>query len=615
MEKDHNAGYTPIHPAPPSRDSGNNLAKTRLKNPIHATTDDLRQQAEKRVEAYTQNGTMIQTIEETQHLVHELQVHQVELEMQNDELRRAHEQLENSRERYFRLYDLAPVGYVTLNENGLILEANLATADLVGTPQTSLLHLPLPNFILPEDQDIFYQLRKNLFGNRTKQACELRLKKRGDSAIWVRVDASPVQGTEHGQVVAFCTLSDITAVKNAEAERGKLQVQLAQHRKMESVGRLAGGVAHNFNNLMGAVLGHGELLCNDLPPDNPLLENAMAICAAAQRSAALTRQLLAFAAKQLVQPRVLDVNHSLEGTLTLLQQLIGKNIQLVWQPGRDLWQVKIDPSQLDQMILDLTTNARDAIAGMGTITITTGNIEVGKAALDAHPESSPGEYVLITVSDTGPGIPHEILDHIFEPFFTTKGPDHGTGLGLATLHGIIRQNHGFVQVKSKPGQGVTFLIYLPRSLEQFIEVPAKPSAVMPQRGKETILIVEDEQDLLTMNRMILEKLGYKVLEAASPAHALNVVREYKDPIHLLLMDVILPRMSGRALAEKLQSSRPTMKCLFMSGYSAEMIAHQGFLAEGVAFLQKPFSMNDLAARIRATLDKDETASSHHMRLQ
>jgi CheY-like chemotaxis protein len=327
---------------------------------------------------------------------------------------------------------------------------------------------------------------------------------------------------------------------------------------------------------------------------------------AARRSADLTRQLLTFAARQMVRPQVLDLNRTLEDTLSMLRRLIGGNIQLVWNPGGDLWRVKIDPSQVDQILVDLATNARDAIPGTGTITIQTANVVLGKDFQAVSPGFSSGEFVLIKVSDTGPGMPREVLDHLFEPFFTTKKEAPGAGLGLATLFGIVTQNHGSVRVHSEPGKGTTFLVYLPRCVEEVVEIPPALPPVAPRRGRETILLVEDEADLLVLGKTLLESLGYTVFGFLNPAAAIQKAGEYKAPIHLLLTDVVLPEMNGRELAGRLVAIRPDLKCLFMSGYSDELIAQRGLLPDGALFIQKPFTVRELGAKIRATLDHPKT---------
>ncbi|MDP3478591.1 MAG: PocR ligand-binding domain-containing protein [Desulfoprunum sp.] len=389
----------------------------------------------------------------------------------------------------------------------------------------------------------------------------------------------------------------------AQADRAILQSQLMQSQKMESVGRLAGGVAHDFNNMLGVILGHVEMAQDQVDPADPLFEDLNEVKKAAQRSADLTRQLLAFARKQTVSPKVLDLNETVEGLFKMLRRLIGEDIDLVWQPGTGLWQVKIDPSQVDQILANLTVNARDAIEGVGKITIETQNATLDDEYCTDHIGFIPGSYVMLSISDDGCGMDPEVQEHIFEPFFTTKGVGQGTGLGLATIYGIVKQNGGFIYVYSEPGQGTTLRIYLPKHVGKALTPDRENLAEMEQRGQETILLVEDEPSILHLGKRMLEKLGYRVLAAATPGEALRLAEQNSGEIHLLLTDVVMPEMNGRDLARRLLSLYPDLKRLFMSGYTANVIAHHGVLDEGVHFIQKPFSKTELSVKVREALEK------------
>jgi PAS domain S-box-containing protein len=394
---------------------------------------------------------------------------------------------------------------------------------------------------------------------------------------------------------------DITEHKHAEEEKAKLEAQLQQAQKMESVGRLAGGVAHDFNNMLGVILGHAEIAMDRIGTDQPLHGDLQAIRNAAHRSADLTRQLLAFARKQTVSPRVLDLNETLAGMLNMLQRLIGEDIHLSWLPDQALWPIKIDPTQIDQVLANLCVNARDAIAGVGELTIKMGNHRFDADYCADHPSVTPGEYVLLAVSDDGCGMDRETINNIFEPFFTTKGLGKGTGLGLSTIYGIVKQNNGFIDVYSEPGMGTTFRIYLPRHLG---DAEQDRTAWLPEpimRGRETVLVVEDEPAILSLTRLMLEKQGYCVLTAGTTAEAIHLAEKHAAEIHLLMTDVVMPEMNGRDLAKKLVSLCPHLKCLFTSGYTADVIAHHGVLDDRVYFIQKPFSGNDLATKVRAAL--------------
>ncbi|MCE5264292.1 MAG: transporter substrate-binding domain-containing protein [Deltaproteobacteria bacterium] len=395
---------------------------------------------------------------------------------------------------------------------------------------------------------------------------------------------------------------DITERKRAEAEREKLHEQLLQSQKLEAIGTLAGGVAHDFNNMLGAIIGYAELTLMQMDAENPSRKNLDRILDAAQRSAALTRQLLTFARKQTVTPVVMDLNESIESTLKMLRRLIGENISLIWLPGQGPCIVRMDPSQFDQILVNLCVNAKDAIAGVGRITIETDAASVDQVYCDSHAGAVPGDYVILSVSDDGCGMDKETLNRIFEPFFTTKGTGEGTGMGLATVYGIVKQSHGVINVYSEPHRGTTFKIYIPCHASE--AATAKPERIeeIPRSRGETILIVEDDPTLLEMGGMMLQQLGYSVILAGTPSEAIRIAEENSSEVQLFITDVVMPEMNGRDLADRLQSIRPTMKSLFMSGYTAEVIAHQGVLEKGIKLIQKPFSLKDLAIGIRNVLD-------------
>ena len=396
-------------------------------------------------------------------------------------------------------------------------------------------------------------------------------------------------------------IAQIIILKREQSNRERLEEQLRMAQKMESVGRLAGGVAHDFNNMLGVIIGHTELAQDQITSAHPLFDDLQEIRKAAQRSAGLTRQLLAFARKQTVTPKVLNLNQTLERMLTMLRRLIGESIELVWLPGSEVWPVKIDLSQIDQILANLCVNARDAIAGVGTITVATANKSLSATDCDEHLDAASGDYVQITLHDNGCGMDEATLNHIFEPFYTTKDIGQGTGLGLATVYGAIKQNNGFIYATSAPGAGTTFTIYLPRhkvQAEPLVEdTPEEPAL----RGRECVLLVEDEPTILKMTSTMLDRLGYSVMAASTPGQAIRLVDEFAGKIHLLLTDVVMPLMNGRDLAQRLLASQPEMKCLFMSGYTADIISQHGVLDDGVSFIQKPFSTTKLAATIRKIL--------------
>lgn len=483
---------------------------------------------------------------------------------------------------------------------------NTASETLYGFSREEALGRQLEELIIPPEMrhGVIGAVNNWLSQGIPIPAGELVLQGKGGRPVNV-FSSHVMQINIHGEPEMYCIDIDITERKRNEKEREKLQAQLLQAQKMESIGRLAGGVAHDFNNMLQTILGYSDLSLAQVEETSPVHEGLLEIRKAALRSADLTRQLLAFARKQTVCPKILDLNDTVAGMLKMLQRLIGENIDLAWLPGHDLWPVKMDPSQLDQILANLAVNARDAIADTGKITIETENISRDAAYCADHPDCLPGEYVLLAVSDNGCGMDRETLAQIFEPFFTTKENGKGTGLGLATVYGIVKQNNGFVNVYSEPGQGTTFSIYLPCFASETVATETRP-ADESTGGTETVLLVEDEAALLHLGQTILQRLGYTVLPANTPMAALELAREHAGEIHLLITDVVMPEMNGRDLAQRLSSLRPAMQCLFMSGYTADVIAHHGVLDTGIHFIQKPFCMDDLARTIRETLKDNKT---------
>ncbi|MDD2997720.1 MAG: PocR ligand-binding domain-containing protein [Candidatus Riflebacteria bacterium] len=436
-------------------------------------------------------------------------------------------------------------------------------------------------------------------GKMPDYECEFRMRHKDGHWVWILDRGRIMRRDNTGKpLLMFGTHTDITARKMAEEEQKNLQAQLYQAQKMESVGRLAGGVAHDFNNMLGAILGFSELAMLGLDKSQRLFTYMQEIRKAAERSAGLTRQLLAFARRQDVILKVLDLNVIVEGILKMLQRIIGEDIELAWLPCGVPAVVEVDPSQVDQILANLCVNARDAIGDTGKLTIETDVVNFDQEYCALHAGYVPGDYVLLAVSDNGHGMDSETLSHLFEPFFTTKAVGKGTGLGLATVYGIVKQNNGFINVYSEPGQGTTFKIYLPRHVSTALSVPGDKIVKSSPHGHETILLVEDEPMLLEITQNMLEHHGYHVLPAASPCEAIRLAQEYTEKINLLLTDVIMPEMNGRDLARNLLSIRPDLTCLFMSGYTANVIANHGVLDEGMFFIQKPFSSKDLAAKIR-----------------
>lgn len=406
-----------------------------------------------------------------------------------------------------------------------------------------------------------------------------------------------------GKITALVgILTDITDRKREEKEKEILQAQLTQAQKMDSIGRLAGGVAHDFNNMLSVILNQAEIGLLRTPPEHPVYPRLQEIEKAAKRSANLTRQLLSFARKQAITPEILDLNETIEKIISMLKRLIGEDIELAWIPCDSIWSVKIDPTQIDQILANLCVNARQAITNTGRITIETKNVLLDIFSSKDNPDMVPGEYVMLAISDNGSGMDAEIRSHLFEPFFTTKDVGKGTGLGLATVYGIVKQNGGVINVYSEPDIGTTFRIYLPRIDSKSGEI--QPAAADKQflKGYETILLVEDEPMIMEIAVSMLEEFGYRVIPAPSPDQALSIAKEYPEKIDLLLTDVVMPGMNGRELSARILSIREGIKVLFISGYTANVIAQHGVLDEGVHFIHKPFTMSDLAVKVRETLD-------------
>ncbi len=506
----------------------------------------------------------------------------------------------NQRERLATAIEQSAETIVVTDREGRIEYVNPAFERITGyTPDEAIGKTPR---ILKSGQhpDCFYRTMWQTL-NRGDVWKGRLVNKRKDGTLYTEdASISPVRDV-HGRIVNF------VASKRDVTHELELMSHHQQAQKMESVGRLAGGVAHDFNNMLQAILGHAEIAMAVIEPDHPVRDDLQAIIVSARRSADLTRQLLGFARRQTIQPRVLDLNLVVSNTLKLLQQTIGEDIGVVWQPGADLWHVAMDPIQLDQILVSLYDNARDAIEkdGNGKIEIETRKVSLQAGDLKGGVQE-PGDYVALSVRDNGCGMDAATLEHVFEPFFTTKKMGQGTGLGLATTYGIIRQNQGIIEVDSAPGKGTAFVVYLPRR-DAPPDAPASEappvSAEVPASDKPvSILLVEDEPSALNVARAMLGKAGYRVWAAASPGEALRLAAD-KGDFDLLLTDVIMPEMNGADLAQRLQTEYPNLKCMFMSGYAANFLDRQDMIKDGLHFIQKPFSAAMLDAQIKAVLNE------------
>ena len=463
----------------------------------------------------------------------------------------------------------------------------------------------------PEDYARCLDIYSSHFDRHQPFQMEYRLRYHDGTYRWI-IDYGLPRFTSTGSFIGYIGFCyDISERKQAEEEKASLQAQLLQAQKMESIGRLAGGVAHDFNNMLSVILGHAELMKEALAENDPLHEDIDQIIEAGQRSTTTARQLLAFARKQTISPKVLDLNETVEGMLKMLRRLIGEDIELIWKPGHEVFPVKLDPSQIDQMLANVLINARDAISNAGSITIETDNTLFNDSYCRDHQDFMAGEFVLLSVSDDGCGMDQETATNIFEPFFTTKEVGKGTGLGLAMVYGMVKQNNGFIRVETAPAQGTRLEIYLPKYVEDEATVNVTPHHDNLENsivhGEETILLVEDEPALLKMTLAMLSKQGYSVLTASSPERAIEVASSASVRIDVLLTDVIMPGMNGQELAKKLVARFPAMKCLYMSGYTADALAPHGLLADGIDLLQKPFTARELAAKIRKSLLSEDAS--------
>jgi two-component system, cell cycle sensor histidine kinase and response regulator CckA len=509
--------------------------------------------------------------------------------------------LRESEERFRGIYEVSPIGIVLINtESQEFVDANEGFVRIVGYTRDELRVMTVKDITPPEDwghEEIYN--KKFIAGEVATYELEKRFIHKDGSPRWVIVSADFLHLESIPHPVACGTVVDITDRKRAEEERESLQEQLLQAQKMESIGRLAGGVAHDFNNMLAVIIGQTELALEQINPESQLYVDLQEIELATQRSIDLTRQLLAFARKESITPRVLDVNDLVARMLKMLQRLIGENVELDWRPAANLWPILIDPSQLDQIIANLAINARDAITEMGKLVIETANVCYDKKH-HARLEIPEGEYVMITVKDTGIGMDANTVEHIFEPFFTTKEEGRGTGLGLSTVYGAVKQNAGHIFVDSKPNKGTTFTIFLPRTTESGI-VPPKTTPTELAGNAETVLLAEDEPSILHLTKRALEKYGYNALPASSTAEALEIARTHEGPIHLLLSDVVMPGMNGPTLYENIKSFRPDIKALYMSGYTGDTLLNHGVSNQNPNFLQKPFSIKVLIEKIQEHL--------------
>lgn len=507
------------------------------------------------------------------------------------------ENLRLSEEKLRQFFENAPIYCYMISPEGIILDINKSALNTLGYTKEELIGKSFLTIYAP---DYHSKAIENLETWRTRgrvDDVEMEILTKKGERRRVILSADAVRDKDGRILHSISVQRDIT-------ERRSLEEQLRQAQKMEAIGRLAGGIAHDFNNILSVIKGTSQLLLMDLREGDPLYTNLREIEGAADRAAALTCQLLAFSRKQILEMRVLDLNMVIKNLEKMLRRIIGEDIELVTFLSEDLGRVKADPSQIEQAIINLVVNARDAMPKGGKLTIETMNVELDEVYVRRHIGVKPGSYVMLAISDTGIGMTKEVQERIFEPFFTTKEMGRGTGLGLSTVYGIVNQVGGNIWVYSEPGEGSTFKIYLPRVDEPIYERREEEQKEVPW-GSETVLVIEDEETVRRLAVRLLKRQGYKVLEASNGGEAFILCERYSDPIHLILTDVVMPGVSGRELAERLQKIHPEAKVLYMSGYTDNVILHHGILEQGLSFIQKPFTLEALARKVRQMLDGEK----------
>ena len=503
--------------------------------------------------------------------------------------------LRDSEERFKAIHD-ASFGGIVIHDKGLILECNQGLSDITGFDYDELIGM---NGLLLISDKTRPKVVENIT-NQYEEPYEAEGVRKNGETYPLRLEARQIP--YKGKEVRVVEFRDLTKEKESEKEKLNLEKQLQQAQKLEAVGRLAGGVAHDFNNMLTAILGNAELALAKIDEKSALFLELKEIEKAARRSAGLTRQLLAFSRKQTISPKVINLNDTLADLTKMLARLIGEEITLNLELDDEPWNIKVDPGQIDQILTNLCINAKDAIGSAGNITIRTQKVLVEDDIDEGLTEIAKGEYVKLTVKDSGCGMDKDTVAHIFEPFFTTKEIGKGTGLGLATVYGAVRQNKGYIRVNSALGQGTSFDLFLPRYGEGKTEIEANRMRILTNQGTETILVVEDERAILDVTAKQLNKLGYSVIAANGPAEAIKMATDFNGPIDLLITDVVMPDMNGNELSKEIASIYPESKVLFMSGYTADVIANHGVLREGIRFLEKPFSFEDLGSSVREALD-------------
>jgi two-component system cell cycle sensor histidine kinase/response regulator CckA len=514
------------------------------------------------------------------------------------EQKRKEEMLQKSESKFRTIFERVAVGIALVSIDGQLVESNPALQEMLGHREEDLRNRVFNEFIHPEDAAIDVDLDQELIaGKRDHYQIEKRFIRKDGGVVWCQLNVSLVRGGQEERPFTICMVEDIT-------ERKRLETQFFQSQKMETIGRLAGGIAHDFNNLLTVIKGYTQLSLNHIREGDPCRENIEEIKGAAERAAELTNQLLTFSRRQILDMKVLDLNTIVRGLEKMMGRIIGEDIEMFTVLDDHLGRVKTDPAQIEQVILNLVVNARDAMPAGGKLAIETANVVLDETYTRTHIGVAPGSYVMLSVSDTGCGMPPEIKELIFEPFFTTKEEGKGTGLGLSTIYGIVKQSGGNIWVYSEPARGTTFKIYLPRVEEETDALPVQDDTDRLPRGNETVLLVEDDPSLRALAARVLRYQGYKVLEATNGHEAIGTAHENdQEKIHLLLTDVVMPHMGGRELVKRMKTLHSEIRVLFISGYTDHAITYHAGLKPGTPFLQKPFSPTALAKKVREVLDQ------------
>lgn len=514
------------------------------------------------------------------------------------ETKQAEEALQKREAKLRTIFERVAVGIGLVDLEGRLMESNPALQEILGYSEKELQNRVFTEFTHPDDLTADTNLYKELLeGKRDHHQTEKRFIRKDGEVIWSLQNVSLVRASGGEPPFMIFMVEDIT-------ERKRLENHFLQSQKMETVGRLAGGISHDFNNILTVIKGYSQLLLSELNEDHPLRENLEEIKKATERAEDLTRQLLAFSRRQVMEMKVIGLNHLIKNLEKMLRRVIGEDIELTTVLTDDLGRIKTDPAQIEQVILNLAVNARDAMPSGGKLTLETTNVELDKDYAHTHISVAPGRYVMLSVSDTGCGMTPEVKERIFEPFFTTKGQGKGTGLGLSTVYGIVKQSGGNIWVYSEPGEGTTFKIYIPRVEEEIDALPSQEEILDLPKGNETVLLVEDDPSVWNLADRFLRGQGYKVLGATNGNEAIQIAQEHlKEKIHLLLTDMVMPQMGGKELVGRFKSLHPEIKVLFISGYTDSAITHHGLSEPDTALLQKPFSLTSLAIKVREVLDK------------